>query len=112
MKRKFSKEVRKQTDLSGFVQELADDTALVIERGLSWSDNLPGKIYTIRANSSVGFTLPNIPGFTCRGGAILFIGDNATITSQSYRQASNSIEVTLAFSDGLAHTVSILCIYE
>ena len=112
MKRKFNSEIRPKDDLATQLQPALDDLSRVINRGLTWADNLPGAIYVVRTISGGAVNMPIIEGLRCRGASVAFVGDGATISSVSYRQKNDTIEVTPTFTDGQAHEITFYCIYS
>jgi hypothetical protein len=111
MRTKFSREIRPKDDLGAQLQPAFDDLARVINRGLTWAENLPGAVYSVRVGSGTAVNMPTVEGLKCRGASVIFVSDGVVVSSVSYRQKNDTVEVTPTFSDGQPHEVIFFCIY-
>ena len=108
MKRKFTKDVKLYDKTH--IQALTDDVTLIIDRGLSYDENLPSRIYSTSITSGREIELPKIANNRTAGAFPLFVDDKAVIVGTSYRVDGDKLFMNLEFKDGGTHNVRIFVV--
>lgn len=110
MSRQKPKVSKSYSDDKVQLQTVTDELYDLYTSKLSFDGNLPSVIISTRVGSGDALSVPanNSVGWKLVGISLVFVEDNATVTSIQY--GSNSI--TPVFSDGASHVVTVVAFYN